>query len=113
MCGIKPPRALSQSFETNFVLLVNENLTCSFSFTAYLSFVPNIHRRLNSVFFYTCNTSSFIGATFSLFCTDRGTALFCGNGKYSGDGGRDDDVLKPILIDSLLRFAVRLLFFSN
>uniref|UniRef100_A0A9J2PF62 non-specific serine/threonine protein kinase n=1 Tax=Ascaris lumbricoides TaxID=6252 RepID=A0A9J2PF62_ASCLU len=53
-----------------------------------------------------CVTKVAVGATFSLFCTDRGTALFCGNGKYSGDGGRDDDVLKPILIDSLLRVDV-------
>ncbi|VDM41838.1 unnamed protein product [Toxocara canis] len=53
-----------------------------------------------------CVAKVAVGETFSLFCTDRGTALFCGNGKYSGDGVRESDVLRPNLIDSLLRVDV-------
>ncbi|VDK42955.1 unnamed protein product [Anisakis simplex] len=47
-----------------------------------------------------------LGATFSLFCTERGTVLFCGNVKYCGDGCKDHDVLKPALVDALLRVDV-------
>lgn len=47
--------------------------------------------------------NSFLGATFSIFGTERGTAMFCGNKKFGGDGERQGDNLKPVLIDALLR----------
>ena len=42
---------------------------------------------------------------FSLFCASRGTLLYCGRKDLSGTGPKEADVLKPILIDVLLRLV--------
>uniref|UniRef100_A0A914YZ40 Regulator of chromosome condensation n=1 Tax=Panagrolaimus superbus TaxID=310955 RepID=A0A914YZ40_9BILA len=43
------------------------------------------------------------GATFSVFCADRGIVMVCGNRKFTGNGKTKEDYLKPKVIDSLLR----------
>uniref|UniRef100_A0A7E4W2J0 non-specific serine/threonine protein kinase n=2 Tax=Panagrellus redivivus TaxID=6233 RepID=A0A7E4W2J0_PANRE len=43
------------------------------------------------------------GATFSVFCGDRGIAMVCGESRFSGNGRAGEDSLRPQLVNCLLR----------
>ncbi|PAV77498.1 hypothetical protein WR25_02539 isoform G [Diploscapter pachys] len=97
--------------ETHQLILTRDNQVLSWgqNLNGQLGTGDRVNRNVPSVLDTVkdrCIRSVSAGNGFSVICCDRGTVLTCGKKRVVGLGKINDDVLRPTLVDSLLRMHI-------